>query len=71
MSATIVSAQQYKTPPIIGKVSLDNLPPECRSLSGTLCGSILMSSAPCRARGDRGCLLLKNPKYRLVDGRHP
>jgi len=35
---------------------------------GSKCGGYLLSSAPCPRKGDRGCLLLKNPLYRLVSG---
>lgn len=35
------------------------------------CGSYLLSNAACPRRRDRGCLLLKNPKYQLVGGRQP
>lgn len=33
----------------------------------TKCSGYLLSNAPCPRRGDRGCLLLKNPKYRLEE----
>jgi len=41
--------------------------PLCESCS-TKCGSYLLSNAPCRLKKDRGCLLLKNPRFRLVTG---
>lgn len=56
--STILSVQQYKKPPIFGKVSLDGLPGPCRS-DGTLCGSFGTTNGPCRIRCDRGCLLLR------------
>ena len=37
---------------------------------GTKCGGYLLSTAPCPRKGDRGCLLLKNPRFRLVRGAH-
>jgi len=40
--------------------------PACET-DGSKCSGYLLSNAPCPRRGDRGCLLLKNPKYRLEE----
>jgi hypothetical protein len=41
------------------------LPTVCRSLAGTLCGSFLTSSGPCRRWSVRGCPLRRLPGYHL------
>lgn len=41
--------------------------PLCETCA-TRCGSYLLSNAPCPVKRDRGCLLLKDPRYKLVDG---
>ena len=41
------------------------LPAVCRSLAGTLCGSFLTSSGPCRRWSVRGCPLRRLPGYHL------
>jgi len=52
--------------PVTGDV-IEPVSPLCESCS-TKCGSYLLSNAPCPVKGDRGCLLLKNPRFRLVTG---
>ena len=46
---------------------IEPVSPLCESCS-TKCGSYLLSNAPCSLKQDRGCLLLKNPRFRLVTG---
>ena len=52
--------------PVTGDV-IEPVTPLCESCS-TKCGSYLLSNAPCPVKRDRGCLLLKNPRFRLVTG---
>lgn len=52
------STLKYKKSSIFGRLSFDDLPPECQT-SGTLCGSYGTTNGPCRIRCDRGCLLLR------------
>jgi hypothetical protein len=40
--------------------------PVCETC-GTRCGGYLLSNGPCPRKQDRGCLLLKNPHYQLVE----
>jgi len=40
--------------------------PVCETC-GTRCSGFLLSNAPCPRKGDRGCLLRKNPKYHLLN----
>ena len=64
--STGMSATEYKTPPIIGEASLDDLPSACRT-DGTLCGSFGTSTGPCRRFSVRGCPLRRLPGYHLVE----
>ncbi len=41
--------------------------PVCET-DATKCSGYLISGAPCPRKGDRGCLLLKNGRYRLDSG---
>jgi len=41
--------------------------PLCETCA-TRCGGYLLSSAPCSRKQDRGCLLLKDRRYKLVIG---
>ena len=43
------------------------LPTVCRSLAGTLCGSFLTSSGPCRRFALRGCPLRRDRRYQLLE----
>ena len=43
------------------------LPTVCRTLAGTLCGSFLTSSGPCRRWSVRGCPLRRDRRYQLLE----
>ena len=60
---TTYSTSVYKNP--LFRVETP-LPPICETDS-TKCGNYLVRSAPCPIRQDRGCLLLKDPRYHLVE----
>ena len=67
MSITIVSPRQYKTPSIIGELFIDDLPSVCRTETGTICGSFLTSTGPCRRFALRGCPLRRDRRYQLLE----
>jgi hypothetical protein len=48
-------------------MSPDDLPPVCRTETGTICGSFLTSTGPCRRFSQRGCPLRHDRRYRLVE----
>ncbi len=65
MQVNYLPRKYIKSPIESRSISLDDLPIECRT-DGTLCGSFLTSTGPCR-RGLRGCPLRHLPEYRLVE----
>jgi hypothetical protein len=60
-----LSTLKYKKSSILGGLSFDDLPPECRA-DGSLCGAIGTTNGACRIRRDRGCLLLRLGRVKLV-----
>lgn len=56
-----------KVPISSGSISPEDLPAVCRSLAGTLCGSFLTSTGPCRRFSQRGCPLRRDRRYQLLE----
>ena len=52
-----------------GSIPSEDLPTVCRSLTGTLCGSFLTSTGPCRRFALRGCPLRRDRRYQLLEVR--
>lgn len=50
------STLKYKKSSIFGRLSFDDLPPECQT-PGSLCGSIGTSTGPCALYHVKGCPL--------------
>ena len=50
-----------------GSIPSEDLPTVCRSLAGTLCGSFLTSTGPCRRFALRGCPLRRDRRYQLLE----
>lgn len=56
-----------KVPISSGSIPSRELPTVCRSLTGTLCGSFLTSTGPCRRFALRGCPLRRDRRYQLLE----
>lgn len=50
-----------------GGMSPDDLPSVCRTETGTICGSFLTSTGPCRRFALRGCPLRRDRRYQLLE----
>lgn len=67
MSETGQPAGLPTVPEEVPATPIEPVIPLCETCA-TRCGGYLLSNAPCSRKQDRGCLLLENRRYKLVDG---